>query len=290
MSVGDGVLRQPRAWRHLYNPFRPSWGEPYAEVADRMHRGGRCRARARPAGHEAVLVSHQLPVWIARLAAEDRRLWHDPRSRQCTLASLTSLTYDGDTLSGHHLHRAVARPARQGKQGRRSLTATMRPVASARHRPPRCSSGQRSSLSAGADPRRHRPRGRTAGSSPATARLVLVPEAERAPRPGPRRADPRRRARSDLRDHLGEVVVLNVWASWCAPCRAEAPALAALADGVRQALACSSSDSTPATPTSRRGPSSSDSASRTRTSSTATAACSCCSATPCRRRRSRRRS
>jgi thiol-disulfide isomerase/thioredoxin len=33
-----------------------------------------------------------------------------------------------------------------------------------------------------------------------------------------------------LSDHLGEAVVLNVWASWCAPCRAEAPALVALAE------------------------------------------------------------
>ena len=97
VSVGDGVLKQPRTWRHLYNPFKPSWGEPYDVVAARMHRAiDRARDQAR--GHEAVLVSHQLPIWIARLAAEKRRLWHDPRSRQCTLASLTSLTYDGDDL------------------------------------------------------------------------------------------------------------------------------------------------------------------------------------------------
>lgn len=97
VSVGDGVLRQPKAWRHLYNPFRPSWGEKYTDVAARMHRAIDA-AREKARGHEAVLVSHQLPVWIARLAAEDRRLWHDPRGRQCSLASLTSLTYDDDRL------------------------------------------------------------------------------------------------------------------------------------------------------------------------------------------------
>lgn len=97
VSVGDGVLRQPRTWRHLYDPFTPSWGEPYAQVAARMQRAID-RARAKVPGRGAVLVSHQLPIWVARLSAEGRRLWHDPRSRQCTLASLTSLTYEGDEL------------------------------------------------------------------------------------------------------------------------------------------------------------------------------------------------
>ena len=97
VSVGDGVLRQPKYWRHLVNPFRPSWGEPYVEVAARM-RAAITAARQLARGHEAVLVSHQLPVWIARLDAEQRRFFHDPRHRQCTLASLTSLTFDGDDL------------------------------------------------------------------------------------------------------------------------------------------------------------------------------------------------
>ena len=80
VSVGDGVLRQPRTWRHLWNPFQPSWGEPYDEVAARMG-AAIDSARSLVRGREAVLVSHQLPIWIARLAAERRRLWHDPRSR-----------------------------------------------------------------------------------------------------------------------------------------------------------------------------------------------------------------
>ena len=97
VGVGDGVLRQPRTWKHLYNPFTPSWGEPYVEVAGRM-RAAVAAARRAAAGHEAVLVSHQLPIWVARLDAEHRRFVHDPRKRQCALASLTSLTFDDDRL------------------------------------------------------------------------------------------------------------------------------------------------------------------------------------------------
>lgn len=97
VGVGDGILKNPKAWRHLYNPFTPSWGEPYVELAGRM-RAAVSAARTAARGHEAVLVSHQLPVWIARLDAEQRRFVHDPRKRQCGLASLTSLTFDDDTL------------------------------------------------------------------------------------------------------------------------------------------------------------------------------------------------
>lgn len=96
-GVGDGSLRHPSLWPRLVNPFKPSWGEPYASIAERMLQVVD-RARVEARGHEAVLVSHQSPVWIARLALEHRRLWHDPRKRQCSLASLTSLTYADDRL------------------------------------------------------------------------------------------------------------------------------------------------------------------------------------------------
>ncbi len=96
-GVGDGALRKPANWRHLTNPFRPSWGEPYIDQVVRMMAAlGAARDAAR--GHEAVCVSHQLPIWIVRSFVERRRLWHDPRKRQCTLASLTSFTYRGDQI------------------------------------------------------------------------------------------------------------------------------------------------------------------------------------------------
>lgn len=93
-GVGDGALREPSAWWHLRNPFRPSWGEPYDVIAARMLAAIEDAAAAAQ-GHEAVVVSHQLPIWTARNAAQGKRLWHDPRARECSLASVTSFTLDG---------------------------------------------------------------------------------------------------------------------------------------------------------------------------------------------------
>jgi broad specificity phosphatase PhoE len=96
-GVGDGALTRPTHWKHLRNPFRPSWGEQYTEQARRML-GAMADARDRARGAEAVLVSHQLPIWVARSAVEGRRLWHDPRRRECSVASLTSFTYADNAI------------------------------------------------------------------------------------------------------------------------------------------------------------------------------------------------
>jgi broad specificity phosphatase PhoE len=87
-----GALRHPKNWLYFRNPFRPSWGEAYTEVLARTRLAMRDAAEA-ALGHEAVIVSHQLPIWIARINAEGRRMFHDPRKRKCTLASVTSFTY-----------------------------------------------------------------------------------------------------------------------------------------------------------------------------------------------------
>ncbi len=105
-GVGDGVLRRPRNWVLLRNPFRPSWGEPYAQVAARML-AAVADIRAAHPGAESVLVSHQLPIVCARRSADGMRLWHRPDRRRCSLASVTSLVFDGDRLT----HTEYAEPA-----------------------------------------------------------------------------------------------------------------------------------------------------------------------------------
>jgi broad specificity phosphatase PhoE len=97
VAGGKGLFSDAANWKYFRNPVRPSWGEPYAEIAARMLAAARAARDAAGAG-EAVCISHQLPIVCARRSVEGLHLWHDPRRRQCSLASVTSITFDGDTV------------------------------------------------------------------------------------------------------------------------------------------------------------------------------------------------
>ena len=98
MSLSASSARDPQVLRRLYNPFKPSWGEPYQEIVARMVEAIKV-VRQAAWGRQAVCVSHQLPIWMARRAAESKRLWHRPDRRECNLASVTSLTFVDQRLA-----------------------------------------------------------------------------------------------------------------------------------------------------------------------------------------------
>lgn len=69
-------------------------------------------------GGQALMVSHQLSIWIARLDAEGRRFVHDPRKRECTLCSVTSFTLrDGLVTAVNYTEPAAdLLPAKTGRR------------------------------------------------------------------------------------------------------------------------------------------------------------------------------
>jgi len=94
MRGPGGALRDPRNWPSLLNPARPSWGEPFRSISNRM------LAAIDDAFHsvddgDVVLVSHQLPIWMVHRSLAGERLAHDPRKRRCDLSSITTLTLRG---------------------------------------------------------------------------------------------------------------------------------------------------------------------------------------------------
>lgn len=97
-------LRSPRRWPLLRNPLRPSWGEPYADQVTRMAgavKQHRDELLAEPGeADEVVVVSHQLPIWVTRVASEGRSLGWNAFRRECTLASVTSLVFSDGELTG----------------------------------------------------------------------------------------------------------------------------------------------------------------------------------------------
>ena len=107
VAGGKGLFRDPGNWRYFRNPFRPSWGEPYVEIAERVLAAVR-DAHGKADGRDAVGVSHQLPIVCARRLVRGQRLFHDPRRRQCALASVTSFSFDGADIVGVSYHEPAA--------------------------------------------------------------------------------------------------------------------------------------------------------------------------------------
>lgn len=90
-------LWNPIRWPLMSNPTLPSWGEHYVDIAERMMEVI-AEARERAQGHEAILVSHQLPIVCVQRHVLGKSLAHNPAARRCNLASCTSLVYRGDEL------------------------------------------------------------------------------------------------------------------------------------------------------------------------------------------------
>ncbi len=89
MRGREGALRDVRTWTYLVNPWEPSWGEPFRSIAGRMLHA-MDDAWDSTDGGDAVIVSHQLPIWIMHRRAVGRSLAHDPRRRRCALSSITT--------------------------------------------------------------------------------------------------------------------------------------------------------------------------------------------------------
>jgi broad specificity phosphatase PhoE len=123
-NVGWYILRHPGLWWKLRDLRAPSWGERNVDMVERVH-AVVDDVRKEFEGRQVVLVSHQAPIWVARLAFERRRLAHWPGRRRCTLASVTTLIFDGDRLTGV----AYAEPAAAALTGPAPATGPVDPAA-----------------------------------------------------------------------------------------------------------------------------------------------------------------
>ena len=112
---GRTILARPSLWKFLVNPTRPSWGEPYVDIADRMLAAMWTAAESVDSG-DVVIVSHQLPIWMAHRKLAGERLAHNPKSRRCALSSVTSFDVHptGFVESGYWEPRDVARATDSG--------------------------------------------------------------------------------------------------------------------------------------------------------------------------------
>jgi broad specificity phosphatase PhoE len=111
VSAGTALFQDPRNWPLFVNPLRPSWGEPYAEIVQRM-RQAMFDVFASTDDGDAVIVSHQLPIWMVHRSVTGKPLPHDPRHRRCALSSVTTFERrDGRIVETGYTDPAAGVPA-----------------------------------------------------------------------------------------------------------------------------------------------------------------------------------
>jgi len=99
VNIRRALKRNPLLVRHLVNPWKPSWGEPFVSIAARMMAAVAAAYDSVDRG-EVVLVSHQLPIWMVARTVQGKPLATDPRHRRCTLSSITTLAWDATAGPG----------------------------------------------------------------------------------------------------------------------------------------------------------------------------------------------
>lgn len=118
VRVRQALRSSPKYWPYLVAPWRPSWGEAFASISRRM-RAAVTDAFAQTTHGEAVLVTHQLPIWMVARSVAGRSLAHDPRKRRCTLSSITSFA----VRDGRLVEVGYSEPAAELLHGARDLGA-----------------------------------------------------------------------------------------------------------------------------------------------------------------------
>lgn len=97
MRGPNSALRDPANWKFLRNPWRPSWGEPYRSIAERMLAAMTDAVNSTETG-DIVMVSHQLPIMTVHRALANQSFMNDPRRRRCALSSITTCEWRDESF------------------------------------------------------------------------------------------------------------------------------------------------------------------------------------------------
>ena len=123
----QGAVPGPANWKYFATRSSRPGASRTRQIAERVLAAVRAAHDAAD-GRDAACVSHQLPIVCARRSAKGQRLFHDPRRRQCALASVTSFSFAGDDIVRVELPRTGRRAAQRTR--RRGLVHRLSPVAS----------------------------------------------------------------------------------------------------------------------------------------------------------------